>query len=515
MQRDMIAYMGCLFLGIVAIYFDISPYLVIPILFLLHYAVTKMFPTVDSPDSSAAPIVLPSALDKAGKEISKSSSAIAIGGASVSHFIDKVAKTFSVLVSNAKEIANKLEVLESHNTVLNTEANEVLAQIEVSESAIKHASKSLSDLVNQQKQVVRQIDSANHQLTLLHERASAIGNITVTINQLADQTNMLALNAAIEAARAGDQGRGFAVVADEVRALAKKTSDATQGIDTVLRDINVFSRDSAQSMSVVASSTAEMAVSADNVEKVMTSSTLSIEKATAAMATIRQMLSQHAETNRGIGENSVNLYQSTERMAADVKDISTQVMALSNETESIFRVLESFNTGDIHEEVRRIAQSAAQNIGKVFSQAIKQGQISERDLFNFTYAKIEGMDPPKYTTTFDRFTDVVLPDIQEPLLDAHKYIIYAGAVDINGYFPTHNKRFSQPITGNYETDLVNNRTKRIFNDYTGSRCGKNTLSFLLQTYKRDTGEVMHDLSVPIMVEGRHWGGFRIGYKAIQ
>jgi hypothetical protein len=23
---------------------------------------------------------------------------------------------------------------------------------------------------------------------------------------------------------------------------------------------------------------------------------------------------------------------------------------------------------------------------------------------------------------------------------------------------------------------------------------------------------MHDMSVPIYVKGRHWGGFRIGYK---
>jgi methyl-accepting chemotaxis protein len=36
---------------------------------------------------------------------------------------------------------------------------------------------------------------------------------------------------------------------------------------------------------------------------------------------------------------------------------------------------------------------------------------------------------------------------------------------------------------------------------------------LLQTYKRDTGEIMHDLSVPIYVQGIHWGGFRMGYQA--
>ena len=86
-------------------------------------------------------------------------------------------------------------------------------------------------------------------------------------------------------------------------------------------------------------------------------------------------------------------------------------------------------------------------------------------------------------------------------------------MDDRGYFPTHNKKFSQPLTGDYDIDMVNNRTKRIFNDRTGARCGKNREPFLLQTYKRDTGEVMHDLSAPIYVDGQHWGGFRVGYRS--
>ena len=84
----------------------------------------------------------------------------------------------------------------------------------------------------------------------------------------------------------------------------------------------------------------------------------------------------------------------------------------------------------------------------------------------------------------------------------------------NGYFPTHNRKFSQALTGDYEKDLANNRTKRIFSDRTGSRCGSHTDAFLLQTYKRDTGEVMHDMSIPIYVNGRHWGGFRVGYRSV-
>ena len=64
----------------------------------------------------------------------------------------------------------------------------------------------------------------------------------------------------------------------------------------------------------------------------------------------------------------------------------------------------------------------------------------------------------------------------------------------------------------FEYDNAGNRTKRIFSDPVGKRCGSHEQPFLLQTYRRDTGEVLHDISAPIYVKGRHWGGFRIGYK---
>jgi len=99
------------------------------------------------------------------------------------------------------------------------------------------------------------------------------------------------------------------------------------------------------------------------------------------------------------------------------------------------------------------------------------------------------------------------------VLDENDDAIYAGGVDVNGYFPTHNNKFCQPLTGDYDTDVAGNRTKRIFTDRTGRRCGSHEEPFLLQTYKRDTGEVMHDVSAPIYVAGKHWGGFRIGYKS--
>jgi methyl-accepting chemotaxis protein len=52
----------------------------------------------------------------------------------------------------------------------------------------------------------------------------------------------------------------------------------------------------------------------------------------------------------------------------------------------------------------------------------------------------------------------------------------------------------------------------MFTDATGKRGAANLQRFLLQTYRRDTGEILCDLSMPIFLEGRHWGCLRLGFQ---
>lgn len=164
------------------------------------------------------------------------------------------------------------------------------------------------------------------------------------------------------------------------------------------------------------------------------------------------------------------------------------------------------------EKARLAAAIGARQYGDVFDAAIDSGLLTVGDVFDRSYVEIKGWawgDKPKYHTRYDTFTDKAVLVFQDKFLDYEDFIFAVG-VDENGYLPTHNTRFQKPLTGAPEKDGPGNRTKRIFDDPVGLAAAKNVQPGLQQVYRRDTGETMWDVSSPVYVKGKHWGGFRIG-----
>jgi methyl-accepting chemotaxis protein len=80
------------------------------------------------------------------------------------------------------------------------------------------------------------IDAAMRAMEQINAASVKIGQITLSIDEIAFHTNILAVNAAIEAARAGDLGGGFAVVAAEVRTLAQRSAASAREINHLIKD---------------------------------------------------------------------------------------------------------------------------------------------------------------------------------------------------------------------------------------------------------------------------------------
>jgi methyl-accepting chemotaxis protein len=173
-----------------------------------------------------------------------------------------------------------------------------------------------------------QADGVAQAILELAEQATAIGDITSLIDDLAEQTNVLALNAAIEATRAGEHGKGFAVVASEVKSLADQSRRATAEARQVLGEI----------------------------QKMANRSVLSTEESTRSMEASVRAVQHSGDAIRQLAELATELSQSV----AEISHSASQQAA---------------GVGQIHQAVRNISDVASQYVSST-----KQSERAARDL---------------------------------------------------------------------------------------------------------------------------------------
>nr|WP_321443113.1 methyl-accepting chemotaxis protein [uncultured Cohaesibacter sp.] len=366
-------------------------------------------------------------------------------------------------------------------------------------------------------ELMQSVTGINSQLQGLQSAFSSVRDVAAAIDAIARQTNLLALNATIEAARAGEAGKGFAVVAAEVKDLAAQTSKATETIGSTLSDLDqeaealiALSSRATGYMDEVEESTVSvhgLITGLDEAFQTIRESSESIEgQVSEANGTIELLVGDVDEVHKAFDATHSGLTKASERMHQSVAAVDRMV------ARSSVSGIEMDDTFCI-----KTIQDLAKQVADAFEAEVASGQISEADLFDMTYTPIAGTDPEQVMAPFTRMTDRVMPAIQEPVVAENDAIVFVAAIDRNGYLPTHNKVFSKPQGSDPVWNAANCRNRRIFNDRVGLASGQNTEPFLLQTYRRDMGGgtfvLMKDVSAPVYVRGRHWGGVRMGYRA--
>ena len=486
---------------------NLSIYLCLPVALLLIW-----LPCLKRPARSPAPDVSEDAIGALARDLSYTTSHNALSAAGVAYSVKQLAARLQSQLSAAQQIVSSAEVMIGTEQVTSQLSREALGAAGQAHQRSTEGRAVLGESISRMHQLSQRASDSRQLIEALSQRSEEIQRVTLVIQSIASQTNLLALNAAIEAARAGEAGRGFAVVADEVRGLAGRTATATDEVGVMVADIQ---QRTVQVVEQIRQLSVDLQAGVEQVEHAG-EQLESIATLAAGVEGQVSEIAQGTETNRAQLDS---LFHAVEQMRSDltVSDQQTQQLAqaavqMEGQAETISERLAEVGLDDYHQRIYDLAREGASQIAAQFEADIQQNRISLDDLFNRSYTPIANSHPTKYHSRFDGYTDQVLPAIQEALLPRHEGLVFAIACTPQGYVPTHNKAFSQALTGDAQVDAVNNRTKRKFEDRTGIRCGSHQQAVLLQTYTRDTGELMHDLSVPIMVNGRHWGGLRLGYK---
>jgi methyl-accepting chemotaxis protein len=387
-------------------------------------------------------------------------------------------------------------------------AGEANRQLSASEASLQAATTQIDTLA-------RTASEAKALLEGLRESMAKVSAAASTIADVAGHTNMLALNATIEAARAGEAGKGFAVVAAEVKALARETAAATREISSTMQDLGA----KLQHLIEQGDANAELARHVSGGTRVINEAFHGIGDIVGRISGEVEHISSNAQVTK---ERTTQLSAAVDDLAAGVRwsteklntaDGMLKVLLTSGEKLIAITVESGVETSDTPfvNEVMRTAKRVSQAIGD----AVARGEVSFEDLFDEDYKKVSGTNPEQFMTRYVPVFDRLLPRILDEALDFDKKVMYCVPVDRNGYLPTHNTRQSKPQGSDPVWNAANSRNRRFYNDRVGLAAARSKERFLVQTYRRDMGGgrtvLMMDVSAPVVVDGRHWGGIRMAY----
>jgi methyl-accepting chemotaxis protein len=188
------------------------------------------------------------------------------------------------------------------------------------------------------KNIGDQMGSIAETIVRLSEQSQEVGEITGTVEDLAEQSNLLAVNAAVEAAKAGEQGRGFSVVAQEIKSLAEQSKQSAREVQRILRDIQKATGAAVmaieQGSKAVDRGAKEATPSRESVLALSRRFTESAQSAAQIAAANNELLSgigqvaQAMENIREAGEQNVTGMKELESAAANLRDMGRRLAAL-------------------------------------------------------------------------------------------------------------------------------------------------------------------------------------------
>jgi methyl-accepting chemotaxis protein len=238
-----------------------------------------------------------------------------------------LSKSANEISAATQQAASTASEQQATVTQVNTTTEELQQTAKASAHSADTVMESSEQAANRGREGLASVEDANETMNVISERVKEIaaktlhlseqnnqvGEIIMTVNEIAEQSNLLAVNASIEAAKAGEQGRGFSVVATEVRNLSEQSKRCTRQVRTILDEIS--------------KATQSAVMSAEE-------GTKRVEDGREAVQSVQQVI---GELSNVLDENSDNARQiagASSQQSAGVQEIGRAIEALAQASSS-------------------------------------------------------------------------------------------------------------------------------------------------------------------------------------
>lgn len=465
----------------------------------------------------------PRSVETCRAEMSERAGRLGLEIADISGIVEDLAGLSGKQVQSLREVVDAARSAAATNSQLAATMHETRSAADEARAILSESaglvSRALVGSIDKMQVLSRGVLATTSSLNQVRETIAKVQEASAAIQMIAYETQIIALNAGVEAARVGEAGQGFAIIgrsikqlADQVRSFADQNDKHLAALQETLGELEHKSKDNVATAEAAIRSSKDATGATERLQSLVSG----VEQLTGKIMAMNEPVQGNIRSGERVRDNLRGLI-------ASVKQVDGSLAVATERCENILGISEDLmlfiaESGIAGEDTKIIAaaQDTAQKISGLFTDAVSGGQIGMSQVFDENYIPVPGSNPEQVMTQFTLFTDRVLPAIQEAVLTQDPRIAFCAAIDRNGYLPTHNRQYSKPQGPDPVWNAANCRNRRLFNDRTGLAAGRNQKRFLVQTYRRDMGNgnfvLMKDVSAPITVLGRHWGGFRIGFK---
>ncbi len=279
-------------------------------------------------------------VQRSGIQITTSATEISASSKQVEAAMTEQAASTNQVMATTREIAAMAENLASV-----TEAIEIKAQ-----STATTASEGQKDLGHMEftmQQLAQGTGSMSTRLGMISEKVNNINTVIVTINKVADQTNLLSLNAAIEAEKAGEHGLGFAVVAREIRRLADQTAIATIDIEQIVKEMQSAVSTGVMEMDKFTQDVDRSVANVRSVGSRMTQVIEQVQDLTPQLETLGQGMNAQAEGAQQISEAMIQLSATSSQTLSSLQEANCAVEQLDEAAQGLRQEVSGFKVANL------------------------------------------------------------------------------------------------------------------------------------------------------------------------